>query len=105
MVQYQADLDRLNHKTGDLRDSINRNCGPKGRAWYQALMTRTCACPVVRSPSGTGSPRARGRGASPPAERPPVSLEAVVSLVGRAGANHDGPFKTANYRREDEVSA
>lgn len=41
--RYKADLDRLNERTGNLRDAIAANCGPKGRAWYQALMARTAA--------------------------------------------------------------
>jgi hypothetical protein len=43
VVQYRADVDRLNKNTGRLRDSINANCGPKGREWYRALMARTAA--------------------------------------------------------------
>lgn len=42
-VQYKADVDRLNQNTGRLRDSINANCGEKGREWYEALMARTAA--------------------------------------------------------------
>jgi hypothetical protein len=41
--RYQQDLDRLNLRTGKLRDAIGANCGPQGRAWYQALMARTAA--------------------------------------------------------------
>jgi hypothetical protein len=41
--RYEADLDRLNKRTGGLRDAIAANCGSKGRAWYQALMARTAA--------------------------------------------------------------
>lgn len=43
LVQYKADVDRLNQNTGRLRDSINANCGAKGREWYRALMARTAA--------------------------------------------------------------
>lgn len=43
LVQYKADVDRLNQNTGRLRDSINANCGSKGREWYRALMARTAA--------------------------------------------------------------
>jgi hypothetical protein len=43
LVQYKADVDRLNQNTGRLRDSINANCGAKGKEWYRALMARTAA--------------------------------------------------------------
>ena len=42
-VQYKADVDRLNQNTARLRDSINVNCGQKGKEWYRALMARTAA--------------------------------------------------------------
>ena len=41
IAKYKADLDRLNHQTGSLRDAIGIHCGPKGRQWYEALMKRT----------------------------------------------------------------
>jgi len=41
--RYRDDVNRLNDRTGKLRDAINANCGAAGRAWYQALMARTAA--------------------------------------------------------------
>jgi hypothetical protein len=41
--RYLQDVHRLNRATAQLRDSINANCGEKGRKWYQALMARTKA--------------------------------------------------------------
>jgi hypothetical protein len=58
LVQYKADVDRLNQNTGRLRDSINANCGAKGREWYRALMARTAARRegrMLAALAGTGS--------------------------------------------------
>jgi hypothetical protein len=41
--RYKEDVERLNARTGKLRDAIAVNCGAPGRAWYQALMARTAA--------------------------------------------------------------
>jgi hypothetical protein len=46
LVQYKADVDGLNQNTGRLRDSINANCGAKGKEWYRALMDLVSYAPA-----------------------------------------------------------
>lgn len=106
LVQYKADVDRLNQKTGRLRDSINANCGAKGREWYGALMARTAARRegrMLAAPDLVSYARAPHR-LGPQLSHPAVSLGRApprgLLHLGRMSGQHSQHLKCGTGRND-----